>query len=854
MFTIAVLKPATDFSRGIIPRGMTFLTPGCMGSDKISPKIAKPVVAIALSVLAIATNIPPTQAQRRLAPDAYRLGAGDRIRIDNGDLPQQSGEYVVPTDGVLNLPLIGSVSILGLTLEQADRAITARYNRILKEPDISIRLLEPRPINIAISGEINNPGSYTIPVIGREPGIRYPTVTQVIQQAGGITQSADISRIQIRRRQGRSATINIRAFLQNGNPNQDITLRDGDTIFIPTATRVTPTQARQLATTSISTDVNKPRTVSILGEVTRPGSYVVLGGNTQIDRTTAGLPTITRALQIAGGITPAADIRNIQIRRPTKTGREQVFRVNLWQFLQAGDASQDLILQDGDTIFIPTTTINPAEARQLNNVNFTRDITKPRNVAVLGEVTRPGSYVILGGNTQIDRTTAGLPTVTRALQVAGGITAAADIRNIQIRRPNNAGGQQVFRVNLWQFLQAGDSNQDFLLEDGDTIFIPTLTTFNPAEARRLDNVSFSRDITKPRSVSVLGEITRPGSYVVIGGDTQIDRTTAGLPTLTRALQLAGGVTPLSDIRNIQLRRPNQFGGEQVFNINLWQFLQTGDASQDLLLEDGDTIFIPTLTTFNPTEARLLSTASFAADLTKPRTVAVVGEVKRPGPYVVLGGDTQIDRTTGGFPTVVRAIQLAGGITPGADVRNIQIRRPSRAGVEQIIKVNFWQLLQAGDFSQDAILQEGDTVFVPTATEINPAEVSQLAASSLSPARITVRVVGEVGKPGTIEVAPNTTLSQALLAAGGINRDRGKKSEVELIRLNSNGTITLQTIAVDFAQGIDSKTNPLVRDNDIIVVNRSNLARIADALTIGVGGGGLSPIFRILEILRNIRLF
>ncbi|HAX76085.1 MAG TPA: hypothetical protein DCY88_09685, partial [Cyanobacteria bacterium UBA11372] len=547
----------------------------------------------------------------------------------------------------------------------------------------------------------------------------------------------------------------------------------------------------------------------------------------------------------------------IQIRRPNNAGREQVFRVNLWQFLQGGDTSQDFVLEDGDTIFIPSlTTFNPAEARRLDNVSFSRDINKPRNVSVLGEVTRPGSYVILGGDTQIDRTTAGLPTVTRALQLAGGITAAADIRNIQIRRPNQAGGEQVFRVNLWEFLQAGDTNQDFVLEDGDTIFIPTLTTFNPAEARRLDNVSFSRDITKPRSVSVLGEITRPGSYVVIGGDTQIDRTTAGLPTLTRALQLAGGVTPLSDIRNIQLRRPNKFGGEQVFNINLWQFLQAGDSSQDFLLEDGDTIFIPTLTTFNPTEARLLATASFAADLTKPRTVAVVGEVKRPGPYVVLGGDTQIDRTTGGFPTVARAIQLAGGITPGADVRNIQIRRPTRTGVEQIIKVNFWQLLQAGDFSQDAILQEGDTVFIPTATEINPAEVSQLAAASISPARITVRVVGEVGKPGTIEVATNTTLSQALLVAGGINRDRAKKSEVELIRLNPNGTITQQTIAVDFSQAMDNQKNPLLRDNDIIVVNRSNLARITDALTLGVGSGGLFPIFRILEILglfRNISL-
>ncbi|WP_249064511.1 polysaccharide biosynthesis/export family protein [Argonema antarcticum] len=830
-------------------------------------KMGRSVVSTMLCGAIAISFVLPTQAQRpgttgparSLEPasqeDGYILGGGDRIRIDNAKLPQYSGEYVIPAGGSLSLPLVGSLSIGGLTMQQATNAINAAYGRILKRPQIGVRLLEPRPVIIAISGEVNRPGSYTIPVIGRETGIRYPTITQVIQQAEGTTPSADLRRIQVRRQQRSGSqviNVNLQSFLQAGTSGQDITLRDGDTIFIPTATNLTSAQANQLATASVATDLTKPRTVTVSGEVTNPGSYVLVGGNTIPDRNVGGRPTVTRSIQLAGGTTSASDLRRVQVRRRTKAGGEQLFNVNLWQLLQTGDSSQDLIVQEGDSIFIPTlTNMTPAQANQLATVSLATDIAKPRTVTVLGEITNPGSYVLVGGNTIPDRNIGGFPTVTRAIQLAGGTTSASDLRRVQVRRLTKAGGEQIFNLDLLQFFQTGNSNQDLIVQEGDSIFIPTLTNITSAQANQLATVSLATDLTKPRTVIVVGEVTSPGSYVLVGGNTVPDRNVGGRPTVTRAIQLAGGIRPTSDIRRIQVRRTTKAGGEQVFNVNLWEYLQTGDASQDLIVQEGDTIFIPTATEFNPVEANLLASVNFATDINTPRTVAVVGEVNRPGVYAIIGGITaEFDRKTGGLPTLTRAIERAGGITTLADLRNIELRRTSRGGTEQSINVNLWQFLQAGTFTQDLILQDGDTIFIPTATDLNPAEVSQLAASSFSPTTIQVSVVGEVVRPGRIEVSPDTTLNQAVLVAGGFNRSRAKRNSVELIRLNPNGTVTKRTVSINFNEGINEQTNPLLRDNDIIVIGRSGLARVTDTLDLPLGSG--LSLFRIFDFLQIFR--
>jgi polysaccharide export outer membrane protein len=362
---------------------------------------------------------------------------------------------------------------------------------------------------------------------------------------------------------------------------------------------------------------------------------------------------------------------------------------------------------------------------------------------------------------------------------------------------------------------------------------------------------------RPINVNVAGEVNRPGSFAVAlqsggGNDPGVQ-----YPTLASALALAQGVTLSADVSQVQIRRRLGVNGQQNLTVDLRQLAQTGDLSVDTTLRDGDTIFVPTVTSINLGETRQLAEASFAADPNKPRTVTVVGEVNRPGPYVVIGGattgNTQLAQggtittqgtvNTTGFPTVTRAIQLAGGITPLADIRNIRIRRPTKTGTEQLIGVNLWKLLQQGDVNQDTIVQDGDSIVVPTAVDVNPAEATQLATANFSPDTIQVSVVGEVKTPGLVKLPPNTPMNQAILTAGGFNNSRAFKKNVELIRLNPDGTATRSVLPVDFAQGINDKTNPTLRNNDIIVVARSDLARAGDTI-----GTVTAPLLSILGLI------
>lgn len=144
------------------------------------------------------------------------------------------------------------------------------------------------------------------------------------------------------------------------------------------------------------------------------------------------------------------------------------------------------------------------------------------------------------------------------------------------------------------------------------------------------------------------------------------------------------------------------------------------------------------------------------------------------------------------------------------------------------------------------MQDGDTIIIPTATEVNPAEATQLASTTLSPATIQVGVVGEVKRPGAVEIRPNSSLNQALLAAGGFNDARARTTTVDLVRLNPNGSVTKREVKVNFSQGINEETNPILRNNDVVIVNRSGLASVGDSVGTVVNPlGGLLGVFRAL---------
>lgn len=133
--------------------------------------------------------------------------------------------------------------------------------------------------------------------------------------------------------------------------------------------------------------------------------------------------------------------------------------------------------------------------------------------------------------------------------------------------------------------------------------------------------------------------------------------------------------------------------------------------------------------------------------------------------------------------------------------------------------------------------------VVSTTEFVTPEV-ELATACFSPDRINISVSKAVETPGTIKVTPNTTLNQALITAGGFKASRAKCSSVDRIWLNIDRT-SQQAVAINLAPGVIDKINPILREDDIIVVSRFGKTQIVDRL------GWLLPaasLFTVLSIL------
>jgi polysaccharide export outer membrane protein len=440
------------------------------------------------------------------------------------------------------------------------------------------------------------------------------------------------------------------------------------------------------------------------------------------------------------------------------------------------------------------------------------------------------------------------------------LPATQTIPTTQIDTNYTLGGGDRIRINVFE---VPEYTGEYQVPPGGAVNLPLigsvsvlgLTTEQAADeiARRysrfLKRPLISVNLLSPRPINVFvaGEVTRPGAYTLSLSGGAGDNPGVQYPTVLAALTTAQGTLGSADMTQVKLRRKIGRSSEQVVTLNLEELIKTGSLTQDITLRDGDTIIVPTATTFNLATARNMAAANFAASPSTPRTVAIVGEVNRPGSYLVSSGSTdgQTGGATGtGLPTITRAIQLAGGITPQADVRSLKLRRPTRVGTEQSIDINLWQLLQSGDINQDLIVQDGDTIVIPTATEINAAEATQLATTTLSPTRIQVGVIGEVKKPGAVDIQPNSSLNQALLAAGGFNDGRASRATVDLVRLNPNGSVTKREVKVDFAQGINEQTNPILRNNDVIIVSRNGITKTGD--TIGTISGPLGTIINVVR--------
>ena len=131
----------------------------------------------ALLLLFLTLGCPTTSAESGRTAEAYRFAPGDRITINVYGHTDLSGDFLVDGAGSVSLPLVGAISIGGLTVQESEQEIVRRLsNGYVRQPAVSVRINELRPIYVV--GDVKMPGSYPY---------RYgASVLSAIALAGGV--------------------------------------------------------------------------------------------------------------------------------------------------------------------------------------------------------------------------------------------------------------------------------------------------------------------------------------------------------------------------------------------------------------------------------------------------------------------------------------------------------------------------------------------------------------------------------------------------------------------------------------------------------------------------------------------
>ena len=194
--------------------------------------------SLAVSLTAALCTLAPLAAtaadDKKLAPAApapvgeeYRLGPGDKLRIEVYKDNQLSQSVQVRPDGKITLPLVGDLEASTKTPIELRDAITASLKEYVTNPTVTVIVVEATAATAYVMGEVNHPGAVSL---------QAPlTVIQALALAGGLKDFADAKNIRILRR-GRAGAVETIAFNYKAamkSTGAPIYLRPGDTVVVP---------------------------------------------------------------------------------------------------------------------------------------------------------------------------------------------------------------------------------------------------------------------------------------------------------------------------------------------------------------------------------------------------------------------------------------------------------------------------------------------------------------------------------------------------------------------------------------------------------------------------------------------
>jgi polysaccharide export outer membrane protein len=155
----------------------------------------------------------------------YRIATGDKLRIEVYKDAQLSQSLQVRPDGKITLPLVGDVTASGRTSIELRDAISTSLKEYITNPVVTVIVTETMPQVVYVTGEVNKPGSYTLPA-------GQISILQALAMAGGFTDFANKKDITILRKGGQKLKFNYKDALDEDNRREPLQLMPGDTVVV----------------------------------------------------------------------------------------------------------------------------------------------------------------------------------------------------------------------------------------------------------------------------------------------------------------------------------------------------------------------------------------------------------------------------------------------------------------------------------------------------------------------------------------------------------------------------------------------------------------------------------------------
>jgi len=613
--------------------------------DNISASLYSPKKTYGANVFA---NAATTSINELSTPPLdYPIGVGDHIIVSLWGAAELQEEYIVARDGSIFPTGLGKINVQGLTFENMRSVVSSRFRSVVPtSTNLAVSLGQPRTINVNVVGEVNRGGILTVSA--------FSNAFNLIARAGGITDFGNLRNIQIKRNGKVIDELDVYKYLTTGDFGKHIYLQNNDFVIVGfvekkvlatgqfkrpmfyqlkkeegvkalikyaggfnsdalgSALKIIRTQNEKQVQRDVNAnailkiagvdeplqdgdivrvDIIKPgisNKVEIQGEITYPSVYEIRKGDRLFD-----------IINRAGGVT-----------RNTYLPRAYIFR-------GAGDSTN----LRSDRLEIDLTDMSDNIASESNVMLESNDIVQlfsnnefadPQFVEIFGEIRKGGRYTKYGGMTLQD-----------LLYLSGGIKQSAEFGRLEISSivdiDSAKKGLKPTRTIVRSYaiqpnLTLDTAAAKVILKPFDQIFVRQNPTFELQQ-----NVQINGLVRYPGLYPRLSKFERLSSFIERAGGFKDNANLSGAVLYRSKLELLTEKNvekPVLDslgVPTLERLSDADKNADIPVSIDLFNALKYKNSKHDIVLQEGDVVFVPEIDPFVSIQGRVQSPLKIAFD-------------------------------------------------------------------------------------------------------------------------------------------------------------------------------------------------------------------------------------------------